>query len=428
LGVAVGNAATKDVRLTVEQRALESPAGVSEPVFPLKSIAMLLSLLAGGLVALGLQDGGGGALWPDALKAFGVSKGAFGFLSGVGAVLALPVLLLGARLTSRFDKRLLMAVSSSLMALVTIGLSFGTGIALFAVLLAIRAIAVTLLDLSTNAVVMDVEARTKRHLMSPLHAGYSGGAVAGAGLAWAAFSLGGGMRAVYLILTALFAIYTVLIVRERRNRPYVRQRMTVAGASTKTFGLLRRRDVRAFAILCAVSFSGEQLISQWIGIYLRDERGYSPSTGAFAVIALGSTMVVGRIANGPLTAKAGPRAAMFFQGAMTLAGGLLMISASGAALIIAGCALAGLGMAGVAPTTLSLAGKAVPEASGAASGAALLGGYAGIAINPFFAGAVASTISVRVVLAGVLVAGTVILATAFRLRSIMGDDVSSVRA
>ena len=63
----------------------------------------------------------------------------------------------------------------------------------------------------------------------------------------------------------------------------------------------------------------------------------------------------GRVANGPLTAKAGPRAAMFFQGALTMAGGALMISTNSAVLIIAGCALAGLGLAGVAPTTLSLA-------------------------------------------------------------------------
>jgi predicted MFS family arabinose efflux permease len=405
--------------LTVDARERAAPQEIGETAVPLKSIAMLLGLLAGGLVSLGLLDGGGGALWPDVLKSFGVSKGAFGFLSGIGAVLALPILLFGARLTSRFDKRLLMAAASTLLALVSVGLSFGTGVVLFAVLVAVRAIAVTLLDLSTNAVVMDVEARTKRHLMSPLHAGYSGGAVAGAGLAWAAFSLGGGMRAVYLILTTLFLIYTVMILRERRDKPYVRQRMSVAGASMKAIGLLRRRDVRAFAILCAVSFSGEALISQWIGIYLRDERGYSPSTGAFAVIALGSTMVCGRVANGPLTVKAGPRAAMFFQGALTLAGGALMISTSSAVLIIAGCALAGLGLAGVAPTTLSLAGKAVPEASGAASGAALLGGYGGIAINPFFAGAVASTLSVRFVLAGVLVAGAVVLATAFRLNRIV---------
>ena len=414
--------------MTVNETAPSLATENRAPAVPLKSIAMLLALLAGGLVALGLQDGGGGSLWPDVLNSFGVSKGAFGFLSGVGAVLALPILLLGARLTSRFDKRLLMAVSSALLAVVAIGFSFGSGVVLFAVLLTARAIAVTLLDLATNAVVMDVETETRRHLMSPLHAGYSGGAVAGAGLAWVAFSLNGGMREVYLILLGLFVIYTLLILRERRDRPYVRKRMTVAGASTKTFGLLKRRDVRAFAILCAVSFSGEQLISQWIGIYLRDERGYSPSTGAFAVIALGSTMVCGRLANGPLTAKAGAQVALFFQGALTVAGAVLMISTASAGLIIAGCSFAGLGLAGVAPTTLSLAGRAVPEASGAASGAALLGGYAGIAINPFFAGAIASTVSVRVVLAGVLVAGIVILATAFRLHRMTAPPTSPLFA
>lgn len=405
--------------MTVELNQPGAPAQTGTAPTPLKSIAMLLGLLAGGLVSLGLLDGGGGALWPDVLASFGVSKGAFGFLSGVGAVLALPVLLLSGRLTSRFDKRLLMAIAASLLVVVSFGLSFGTGLVLFAVFLALRAVAVTLLDLSTNAVVMEVEAQTQRHVMSPLHAGYSGGAVAGAGVAWAAFALGGGMRAVYLILTALFAAFALTIMKERKAKPLPRRRTAIAGASTMTFGLLRRRDVRTFAILCAVSFSGEALISQWIGIYLRDERGYSPSTGALAVIALGLTMVCGRIANGPLTAKAGPRAAMFVQGATAMAGGALMISFGSAALIIAGCAVAGLGLAGVAPTTLSLAGKAVPEASGAATGAALLGGYGGLAINPFLAGALASTVSVRVVLAGVLVAGAMVFATAIRLNAIM---------
>lgn len=382
---------------------------------------MLLGLLAGGLVALGLQDGGGGALWPDVLASFGVSKGAFGFLSGVGAVLALPVLLMGARLTSRFDKRLLMAASAIGLVIVSVGLSFGAGLLLLAVLLITRAVAVTLLDLATNAVVMDVEAQTRRHLMSPLHAGYSGGAVAGAGLAWVVFTLGGGMRAVYLILAALFTFFVVLLIGEVRRRPRIRRRVSVAGASVKTIELFRRREIRAFAILCAVSFAGEQLISQWIGIYLRDERGYSPSTGAVAVIALGSAMVVGRVTNGPLTAKSGARAAMFTQGVVTMLGGVLMISANSASLIVLGCAVAGLGLAGVAPTTLSLAGKAVPEASGAASGAALLGGYGGLAINPFFAGAVASIVSVRLVLTGVLIAGAVVFATAVRLRSIIHE-------
>src|SRR6476646_5134600 len=99
---------------------------------------MLLGPLAGGLVSLGLLDGGGGALWPDVLKSFGVSKGAFGFLSGIGAVLALPILLLGARLTSRFDKRLLMAAAASLLALVSVGFSLGSGVVLFAALVAVR--------------------------------------------------------------------------------------------------------------------------------------------------------------------------------------------------------------------------------------------------------------------------------------------------
>jgi MFS family permease len=96
-----------------------------------------------------------------------------------------------------------------------------------------------------------------------------------------------------------------------------------------------------------------------------------------------------------------------------------MISMTPAVLIIAGCAIAGIGMAGVAPTTLNLVGKAVPGAVGAATGAALLGGYGGVAIMPFAAGALAATLSVRVVLAGVLFAGAVVFVSAVRLGAIL---------
>ena len=156
--------------------------------------------------------------------------------------------------------------------------------------------------------------------------------------------------------------------------------------------------MRAFAILTGVAFCGEMLIAQWIGIYLRDERGYAEGSGALAVILLSAAMFAGRLLNGPATVKAGARRALTIQGSLMTAGAIGIVALNGPVPIAIACGVAGLGLAGVGPTALSLAGKAVPDSSGAASGAALIGGYVGLAITPFIAGFVASVASVRTVL------------------------------
>jgi MFS family permease len=89
------------------------------------------------------------------------------------------------------------------------------------------------------------------------------------------------------------------------------------------------------------------------------------------------------------------------------------------AIAIIGCGLAGLGLAGMAPTTLSIAGAANPAATGAASGAVLIIGYAGLAAAPFIAGLVATVFSTRAVMSGEAVIGLLVLAVAFRLPALV---------
>ena len=379
----------------------------------LAPFAAFLALVATALIALGVQEGGGGALWPDVIRAFHVSNGLYGVAGGVGLTLAFPLFLYGGRLTSRFDKRSLMAFATGMMALAGVGLMVGHGAAALIVVLALRGVGVGMLDLSANALAMDVEQLVKRHVMSPLHAGYSGGTVVGAAIAWAVFALGGGFRAVYAIIICLLLLNVGFAARERRRTRLPRTRTAVAGTSSGSLVLFRRADIRAICLLTGVSFGGEILISQWIGIYLRDERHYVAASAAWAVILLGTAMFVGRLINGPLTEKLGERMAIGVQGVLTLIGAGMIVGSNTLEIAVAGCGVAGLGLAGVAPTALSLAGKAVPTASGAASGAALMAGYGMGAAIPFLAGLVASIWSVRVVLCGELIFGSVVVAVSW---------------
>jgi MFS family permease len=93
-------------------------------------------------------------------------------------------------------------------------------------------------------------------------------------------------------------------------------------------------------------------------------------------------------------------------------------------MVVVGCGLAGLGLAGMAPTTLSLAGEANPAATGAASGAVLIVGYAGLASGPFIAGLVATVFSTRAVMAGEAIIGVLVLIVAARLPALVLRDQS----
>jgi predicted MFS family arabinose efflux permease len=262
---------------------------------------------------------------------------------------------------------------------------------------------------------MDFERATNRHVMSPLHAGFSGGTLAGAGLVWLIFAAGGGFRAVYLGLAAIMtlAMFWAIILWRTVSLPHQREALDVS--PSLALSLLRRSDIRLFAILTGLSFGGEALISQWAAIYLRDERDFSAGVGVFAIAAYGFSMFVGRITNGPVSATLGKRVAILLQGGVTLVGGILIFMGGPAAVAIIGCGLAGLGLAGTGPLALSLAGAAVPGAAGAASGATLAGGYLGFAAAPILAGVVATTISVRGVMVGIAIAGLLVIVMALRL-------------
>jgi fucose permease len=361
---------------------------------------------------IGVLEGAAGSLWPDVIDAFDVSKGAFGATSGIGFIVAFPVLIFGGRLTQWLDKRALMGMACGLMAFAGLGISLGHGFFGLAMLLAVRGIGICLLDLSANALTMELEQQSGRHLMSPLHSGFSGGIIFGAGVAWLIFALDGSFRSVYLLMTAVLILFAAAAFAEQARHPFPKRRVRVAGSSELSLALYRRADIRAIALFVGVAFSGEVLIAQWIGIYLRDELGYSASAGVRAVLTLGGAMFLGRLANAAVAGRLGARRSLLLQGIVLAVGGLLVVASESALVTTIGCGIVGLGIAGVAPTALSLAGAAVRSSPGAASGAALIAGYLGGITVPFAAGGLASIASVRAALAGEIALGLLVAAVA----------------
>ncbi len=239
----------------------------------------ILVVIAVALAGLGISSGAGGATWPDVLDSFGVSDGWFGLLNGLGILISLPLLVFGGKVINRAGKIPLLMASAAGFIIFAAGFVYAPrAFLVFAFLMIIRGLSYATIDLSANALAMDAERVAKKHIMSPLHAGYSAGTILGAGMAALLFSAGSSFKTVYLIVAAIFiAIFlapALVGFRDKLAAP-----STSAEESTVSLAGFKDSTIRVAAIMAGLSFGGEVLIAEWIAIYLRDERGFSSSTG-----------------------------------------------------------------------------------------------------------------------------------------------------
>ena len=177
------------------------------------------------------------------------------------------------------------------------------------------------MDMSMNAHGVEVEQELGRPIMSSLHAGWSFGGVAGAGLAAALVALGvrparhGGDR---LAAPARARPRTSTPASARAPRPRARRRRGFS---------LPSRGVMLLAILCLLTMVTEGAMGDWGGIYLRGDLGASAAIAAVTFSVFSAGMTTGRIVGDWVTGRLGP--------VRTLQAGALLTGVSlGAALLI----------------------------------------------------------------------------------------------
>ncbi len=189
-----------------------------------------------------------------------------------------------------------------------------------------------------------------------------------------------GFKSVYLIVVAIFigiALAPALVgFKDRLGQTGSEQSEAVSLSG------FRDPTIRLAAAMTGLSFAGEVLIAEWVAIYLRDERGFSGSTGALAVTFYGVALMVGRLVNGPFVNRLGLKPSFQLQGVLTIIGGVLIITSGPPIVALVGAFIAGFGLAGVGPSGLSLAGKAWPNAPGAAAGSDAPGRLSGTRRRP----------------------------------------------
>jgi predicted MFS family arabinose efflux permease len=328
-----------------------------------------------------------------------VSKGTIGLallcMAG-GALVSLP---LAGQLLDRVPSARVTRVAAALyVPLLVLPLLAPSALAL-AALLALFGAANGAMDVAMNGHGVAVERELGRPIMSSLHAGWSFGGFASAGLAALAGGAGLDPRVESLLVSVLLWLLA-LWLGTRLGR-------ASAHSEERTGFALPSRGVVLLGILCLLVMVTEGAMGDWSGIYLRQNLGASASAAAAGFTGFSLGMALARVGGDALNRRWGPGALL--RAGMALVsvalGGLL--AAGDPVIAVIGFTFVGLGIANSVPLLFSAAGRVPP--AGPSLAAVFTVGYSGFIAGPPLIGFLADATSLPLALAA-LVPGTIAVA------------------
>lgn len=331
--------------------------------------------------------------YPEAKAAFGLDPAGFGVLVialAVGGTLAGP---LPAPILRRFGARRVMLAGSVAIALLTTaaglvldvagagaGAGHGAGWLLwvFAGLVLASGVLDAVVDTAQNAQGLQVQTRLARPVLTTMHAGWSLGAAAGAGLGAAVITVGG-PAALHLGLNGAVCVAVLLGARRLFLAEAPADSASARGAADQSpapsetsappapaiQALPRRAAVAALVPAVVIGMAGlgvEEFGNAWATLFLITERALDPAAAVLGASTLLGAQFVGRLAGDRTLAALGRRGALTAGlGAVVVGLGLALAPLPGSVAVpaaFAGLALAGLGCAVVVPVAYALGDEA----------------------------------------------------------------------
>lgn len=342
---------------------------------------------AAGLAAIGAFWGHFAAWLPQIKAQAGVDDGAFGALMVASALGGMAAMAAVARLRAALGP-VLLPLGIGLLAMVVyfpvgvVGpLSFGLTMLAFGATM-------SLIDITANLRVADLEAAHDRPLMNLNHAIFSLSLAAAALLGGAARHLGLGYVASALVMMMVLSALAFLTIESDHPAPD-------ASAAPAPRGLPWGIIIPAAAILF-LSFVAENGTESWSALHFERTLGAAPGHGAFGPAMFALTMGLGRLGGQALAARLGEARLIAVSVTAAAVGAGLVALAPSVAVAVLGMALLGAGVAVVVPSANSLLGRAVDEARRpAAIARAWMIGFTGFFIGPPILGLIAEGAGLR---------------------------------
>lgn len=335
----------------------------------------------------GLQIGGIGGTLPAMRDRLDIGAGGLSVLLLCFAAPAVLSMQLGGRLSDSIGaRRVALAATPTLIAGIAL-LAVAQSLPLATVAMAIGGIGNGAMDVSMNAIGVQVEAARPRPVMSRFHACWSIGNLAGAGVVVLIGRISESVvPPALLTLAALGAIWYAGIVR------MVPATRTIE--HTHSDGSRRKLPAMAW-LLGGMGFCfgiSEGTAIDWSSVHVTDVARIDPSTGALGLVAVSGFMVVIRLLGDRAVSRFGRRNVVRFGGTTALAGYLLTVFTQPLPLLLIGWSLVGLGMGMVAPQVYAVAGH---TGGGRMLAVVVTFGYAAFLIGPVIIGGLVSWIGVQ---------------------------------
>jgi MFS transporter len=360
-----------------------------------------------GITAVFFVNGALFASWASRIPALshqvGATTGDLGLAllaPAVGAVVAMP--LVGRLLPGRSSRMFARLALAGLMGAILLP-AVARGVPALAGALFVVGVTNSAMDLSMNAQGVSVERHLKRPVLSSLHAAFSFGGFAGAGLGALAAALGVAPLPHFAAAALLFGVPGLLAT----GALLARDEDADAHAPAMRWRALPSRLV-LLGIACLFCLMAEGGASDWSAKLVHDDLAGSAALGAITYAVFSVAMGTGRLMADRLWTRWGSVGLLRRCGALAAVGFAAALAVGTAPAAIAGFAALGLGLAGVVPT-LFRAGSDQPGVStGPALAAVTSLGYLGFLGGPPLIGGVAQLTSLRpacgiMVFAGLLV-------------------------
>ena len=361
-----------------------------------------------GVTTVFFVDGALFASWVSRIPALsaraGADTGALGLALLAAALAALVTMpLVGRLLPGRASRTFCRLALAGLMAAMVLPALAHSVLALAGALLFVGATN-SMLDLSMNAQGMSVERHLHRPVLSSLHAAFSFGGFAGAGLGALAAVLDIAPLAHFVVAALLFGIPGLIATGALLRRdedaderaPHLRWR-----------ALPRRLALLGIACLfCLVAEGGS---SDWSAKLVHDDLAGSAALGAIAYAVFSVAMGSGRLIADRLWTRWGAVGLLRRCGALAAAGFAAGIAVGTPLAAIAGFAALGLGLAGVVPTLFRAGADQPGVATGPALSAVTSLGYLGFLAGPPLIGGIAQLTSLRLACAVLVLAGMLVV-------------------
>ena len=356
----------------------------------------------------GLVLGGWGGSLPSLREKLAISDGQVAvmlFLAGIAGITSMQV---GGRLSDAVGARRITLVALPFLLAAVAVLAFAPTYPVAIVGALLLGLGNGAMDVSMNAIGVQVETARRGPVMSSFHAFFSIGNLVGAAAVLALAHLVGltGGAVVTPLLVTMAVVGAVVLVVLVRIAP------VAAPVEHRSSDGVRTKVPRAAYVLgiMALAFGlSEGTAVDWSSIHVTDVAGVDTTTGALGLVAVSGFMVVIRLLGDRLVTRFGRRAIVRFGGVCAALGYLTVTLVSPLPLLIVGWALVGLGVGMIAPQVYAVAGHL---GGGRVLAVVVTFGYAAFLAGPAVVGFLVRHVGIHHAMAvpAVLCAGIVALA------------------